>query len=86
MLRSLILVLVVVGRLQNTVTSAAVGRDHSLAISGAAGAVQAWGSNGYGQVASSNTAADQLLPRTVTQLQGALLVEAGWSHSFAIIV
>jgi len=76
---------VTVQGLQSSVTSAAVGRHHSLAISGATGALQAWGSNVYGQVASSNTAAETLKPGAVI-LEDVLLVEAGWYHSFAIKV
>lgn len=76
---------VTVQGLQSSVTSAAVGRHHSLAISGATGALQAWGSNVYGQVASSNTAAEALKPGAVI-LGDVLLVEAGWYHSFAIKV
>jgi len=68
--------------LAGTVTSAAVGRDHSLC---AAGALWSWGWNEYGQVASGDTADVFLdVPRTVTALQGTVFVAAGFQHSFAI--
>ncbi len=68
-------------RLAGTVTSAAVGRDHSLC---SAGALWAWGWNEYGQVASGETADFFDVPRTVTALQGTVFVAAGFQHSFAI--
>ena len=68
-------------RLAGTVTSAAVGRDHSLC---AAGALWAWGGNEYGQVASGDTAVFFDVPRTVTAMQGTVFVAAGFQHSFAI--
>lgn len=76
---------VIMNRLVDTWTSAAVGRDHSLAALSAAGALRAWGSNANGQIASSNTADVRDIPRTVTGFTSSiLLVGAGWSNSFAI--
>jgi hypothetical protein len=64
---------------------AAAGRHHSLGVAGAAGALQVWGSNEYGQVASSNTATEILSPNpTIPEQTAILFVEAGWFHSFAI--
>jgi alpha-tubulin suppressor-like RCC1 family protein len=72
-------------RIANSFTSAAAGRHHSLGVTGAVGALHVWGSNQYGQVATSNTAAEILRPTPTMPGQTAILfVEAGWFHSFAI--
>ena len=56
-----------------------------MGVAGAVGALHVWGSNQYGQVATSNTAAEILRPTPTMPGQTAILfVEAGWFHSFAI--
>jgi alpha-tubulin suppressor-like RCC1 family protein len=80
-----ILNLLFVCRITNGFTMAAAGRHHSLGVAGAVGALHVWGSNEYGQVASSNTFTEILTPNPTMPEQTAILfVEAGWFHSFAI--
>ena len=66
--------------------SAAIGRSHSLGVFSNGGTLRAWGSNGYGQLGSPNTAVDSLVPNTVADLEIDMMVltVAGWFHSFAI--
>ena len=72
-------------RITHGFTSAAAGRHHSLGVAGAVGALHVWGSNEYGQVATSNTAVEILTPNpTLPERTAILFVEAGWFHSFAI--
>ena len=72
-----------VAGLSGTLASAALGREHSLGVSGPNQALQVWGTNTYGQLASETTATQITSPLSHST-QGVLLVEAGWFHSFAI--
>lgn len=61
------------------------GRGHSCAVL-ANGGVRCWGTNTQGQLGNNTTAAESLLPVTVSGITTAQQVSAGYSHSCAVLV